>query len=224
MVSDVHYSKKSFHGQDQSKVFDWLYSIVRKEEPDLLLSAGDFGKEATSELFYPILENTHLLMIYGNHDNVELMQALRNQDHSLCWLQDGLIRDYEGLKIVGINGNIAKVKSKAHHKTVEDIQQIISQYANLRKAIDVLITHEAPNLELISRNKTTLGYEVFNKAVERLKPKLHLCGHVHNPSQILKLNNTTLLNLDSSTRHKEYAVAECDEGRVYGIRIVSSEG
>jgi len=187
MVSDIHYGRKPFHGQDQSKAFEWLYDIIDKEKPDLLLSAGDFGDEASLELFCPILESTYLLTIYGNHDDVELIQTLRNRDGSLCWLQDGLIREYKGLKIAGINGNIAKVKKKAHHKTVDEIREIISKYVHLSKTIDVLITHETPKLEQVSRDKMSLGYEVFNEAVERLKPKLYLCGHVHIPSQMLTI-------------------------------------
>jgi len=55
MVSDVHYSRRPFHGLDQSKAFDWLYHIIEKENPDLLLSAGDFGDEASPALFKIIL-------------------------------------------------------------------------------------------------------------------------------------------------------------------------
>jgi len=221
MISDVHYSERPFRGQDQSKVFEWLYEIVKKEKPGLLLSAGDFGPDVTSDLFDPVLESVHLLTIYGNHDNVELIQTLRNRSGAPCWLQDGLIRNCEGLKVAGINGNIAQVKRKVHHKTIEDIHGLISKYAYLGKEIDVLITHEAPKLESISRDKVTLGYEVFNEAVEILKPMLHLCGHVHIPSQILKLNSTTLLNLDSSTRHREYVIAGYETGKLYDVKIVS---
>lgn len=114
MVSDIHYSRKPFHGQDESKAFDWLHGVVEKEKPDLLLSAGDFGDEASPELFHPILESTHLLTIYGNHDNVKLIQTLTNRSGSPCFLQDGLIRNYKGLSIAGISGNIARIKRKIH--------------------------------------------------------------------------------------------------------------
>jgi Icc-related predicted phosphoesterase len=220
MVSDIHYNKKSFHGQDQSKAFDWLYRIVEKEKPDLLLSAGDFGGDSNPELFLPIVRSTYLLTIYGNHDNVELIQTLRNRDGSLCLLQDGLVRSHENLKIAGINGNIARIKRKIHQKTVEEVREIISKYAQLMKTIDVFVTHEAPMHELISREKTTLGHEIFNEAIQEIKPKVHLCGHVHIPSQILRMNNTSLVNLDSSTRHQEYVLAEYKEKEICDIRVI----
>lgn len=222
MVSDIHYSKKPFHGRDQSKAFDWLYSIIGKEKTDLLLSTGDFGDEATLDLFSPVLEKNHLLITNGNHDDVKLIQDIRNKDNSPCWLQDGVIEEYEGLKIAGISGNIARDKRKVHHKTVEEVRRVISKYVHLGKAIDVPITHEPPKHKSINRNKM-LGYGVFNEARERLKPKLHFCGHVHIPSQILEVNRTTVLNLDSSPRHQEYAMAEWDEGKICDIRISSTK-
>jgi len=221
MISDIHYGKKPFYGQDQSKAFEWLYGVIEDEKPDVLLSAGDFGDEASPELFHPILENTYLLTIYGNHDNVKLIQTLRNRNGSPCLLQDGSIRNYDSLKIAGISGNMARIKRKVHHKTVEEVQEIISNYAHHEETIDVLITHEAPKHGLISSGKT-LGNDVFNEAMERLKPKVHFCGHVHIHSQILKLNNTSLINLDSSARHHEYVIAECEEGMIHDMRVISS--
>jgi len=221
MISDIHYSRKPFHGQDQSKAFEWLYGVVEKEEPDLLLSAGDFGEEASLELFNPILENTHFLTIYGNHDNVKLIKTLRNRSGSPCLLPDGFVRSYDGMKIAGINGNVARIKKKVHHKTGEEISEIISKYAH-RGRIDVLITHEAPKHELISRGKM-LGNDVFNEAIERLRPRLYLCGHVHVTSQVVELNNTCLVSLDSGTRHQEYVMAEYGAGQIHGIEIISPE-
>jgi predicted phosphodiesterase len=112
MISDLHYSTKIFHGRNESKVFNWLYNIIEKEKPDLLLCAGDFGKEVTLEMFQPIINQTYLLTIYGNHENIELIKNIKNKDGSYCWLQDGIIREYDRLKIAGINGNIAMKKKK----------------------------------------------------------------------------------------------------------------
>ena len=101
MVSDLHYSSKPFHGMNQSKVFFSLHKIIDEEKPDLLLSAGDFGDEATLEMFQRITKACHFLTIYGNHDNVRLIGALRNSDGSPCWLQDGVRRGYGGLSTAG---------------------------------------------------------------------------------------------------------------------------
>jgi Icc-related predicted phosphoesterase len=163
-------------------------------------------------MFRPIAKACPLLTIYGNHDNVELIGALRNTDGSPCWLQDGAKRAYGGLVIAGISGNIAMTKRKPHHKTVEDVEAVISKYSRIG-TLDILITHEVPEHPLLSRNDRILGHKTFNKAIGKLKPELYLCGHVHIPSVIVRLDVTTLLCLDSSTRHAEYAVVEYKDGK-----------
>jgi len=218
MISDLHYSTKPFHGLDESKSFEWLYGVIENEKPELTLSAGDFGLEADSYLFEPILEKTYLLTVYGNHDNIGLIKSLKNEDGSRCWLQDGVIREYNGLRIAGISGNIAELKRKPHHKTEAEIKQIISSYSG--KRTDILITHEAPEHESISRGRM-LGYRVINEAIHKIKPKLHLCGHVHLKSQILNFDETISVNLDSSARRREYCLAEATDGKIRNIKIKS---
>lgn len=218
MVSDLHYGRKPFRGMDQSRVFTSLYEIISEEKPDLLLSAGDFGDEATLEMFQPITKACHFLTIHGNHDNAELIGALRNSDGSPCWLQDGSRREYEGIAIAGINGNIAMIKRKPHHKTVEEVEAIISKYS-LAGRINILMTHEVPEHPALSRNDRTLGNKIFNDAVKRLRPEFYLCGHVHVPSQIVRFDATTLLCLDSSTRHAEYATVEYKDGELATPKI-----
>jgi len=63
MVSDLHYSTRPFRGRDESKVFEALYRAVQAEKPYLLLSAGDFGEEATEEMFRRILKQTSILSL-----------------------------------------------------------------------------------------------------------------------------------------------------------------
>jgi hypothetical protein len=73
-----------------------------------------------------------------------------------------------GLKIAGISGNIAKIKRKAHHKTMEEIKkqfQII-----LGKELDALITYEALEHGSI-RSRRMLGYRVISEAIKRLLTK-----------------------------------------------------
>jgi len=41
MISDLHYSKGTFHGLDESKSFDWLHGMVEKERPELYHQTKD---------------------------------------------------------------------------------------------------------------------------------------------------------------------------------------
>jgi len=75
MVSDLHYCTRPFNGRDESKVFQALYKAVEYEKTALVLSAGDFGEEATEEMFRLISKQTYFLTTYGNHDNTDLIKS-----------------------------------------------------------------------------------------------------------------------------------------------------
>jgi len=140
MISDVHYSTRPFHGQDQSRVFEWLYATIEREKPSLLISTGDFGEEATLEMSQPILEKIKLSTIYGNHDDLKLIKSLKNYDGSDCWLQDGIIRELDDISIGGISGNIVERKRKPYHKTIDEVKEIIYRYAQSGKVDIFLVT------------------------------------------------------------------------------------
>jgi len=214
MVSDLHYSIKPFKGRDESKVFETFYEVVEDEKPNLVLSAGDFGEEATEKMFRPICKQAYFLAIYGNHDNIGLIKSLRNENGTLCWLSDGNIIEWQSLRIAAINGNVVLRKRKPHHHTPEEVEQLIEAYA-ARGRIDALVTHEAPKHHLLKSS----GYEVLSKAMEVLKPKLYLCGHTHFPSQIIEVDGTTLVSLDSSIKNRSYAIAEFDLDIFHDIEI-----
>jgi len=217
MISDVHYSERPFHGQDQSKVFEWLYKVVEKEKPELLVSAGDFG-EATQEMFQPICAKTKILTVYGNHDNLQLVKSLKNQDGSDCLLQDGVIREFDGIRIAGINGNISDRKRRPHHKTINEVEEIILRYAKSGK-VDILVTHEVPKHPLLGKEKP-FGFDIFNDAVKELSPKIYICGHVHLESQMIQMNETRLINIDSSARQREYAKCIYEKGQFKELELL----
>lgn len=214
MVSDLHYSTKLFHGRDESKVFEILCQAVDAEKPDIVLSAGDFGEETTEEMFRQVFKQRYFLTTYGNHDNTSLIKNLGNEDGSPCWLSDGNIREWQGLRIAAVNGNIALRKRKLHHHTIDEVEQLIEAYSTTGR-IDILVTHEAPEHPLLK----SLGYNVLNKAVEIFRPKIYLCGHIHIPSQIIDINGTLLVSLDSSMKNRNYATVEFDRERFHDIQI-----
>jgi Icc-related predicted phosphoesterase len=167
LISDIHYSLKPFHGIDQSRVLSRLYSAIEEEKPDLLVSAGDLGKEVRLEMLDPIIKSINLLTIYGNHDDVALIKSLRNVDGTSCWIRDGEIIELSGLRVAGISGNIALKRRKIHHKTVEQVRSIVETYAH--KEIDLLVTHEVPKHPSLHKYGKEMGFEVFNEAVEKLR-------------------------------------------------------
>jgi len=87
-------------------------------------------------------KQNYFLTIYGNHESVDLIKSLRNEDGSSCWLS-GNIREWQGLRIEAVNGNIAIRKRKAHCHTIQEGERLVEGYTRSIR-MDMVVTHEAP--------------------------------------------------------------------------------
>ena len=223
-LSDLHYNlpDKPFHGVDESVAFSWLEEVVGAERPDLILSAGDWGVQATPGMFKRILMSAPLYTVYGNHDSHETLKALTNLDLSPCLLEDGRPQTVGGgLRIGGISGNFGSGR-RWHHVGREQFAKLSEQFT--AQGLDIFITHEPPELYSPDR-KMKFGWAEVTRAVEKIGPKLHLCGHFHCDSILAKLGPTVILKLDSSQTRKQYAVADYREGSFREPRLKKlSEG
>ena len=223
-LSDLHYNLpgKPFHGIDESVAFSWVEEVVETEKPDLILSAGDWGVLATPGMFRRILMSALLYTVYGNHDSYETLKAIVNLDQSPCLLEDGRPRVIGGiLRVGGIGGNFGTGR-RWHHMRHEQFSLLAEQLA--ARGLDIFITHEPPELCAPDR-KMKFGWAEVTKAVEKVGPKLHLCGHFHCDSILAELGPTIILKLDSSQTRKQYAVADYREGGFQGLELKKlSEG
>lgn len=67
---------------------------------------------------------------------------------------------------------------------------------------DVLITHGPLFCYLDSVvGDEHVGCEELTKAVQRIKPKLHVCGHIHGGYGVDKVGPTRLVNASTCTEH-----------------------
>ena len=223
-LSDLHYHLpgKPFHEIDESVAFSWLEEVVETEKPDLILSAGDWGVLATPGMFRRILMSASLYTVYGNHDSDETLKAIMNLDLSPCLLKNGRPRVIGGiLRVGGIGGNFG-LGRRWYHVRHEQFPLLTEQLA--ARGLDMFITHEPPELYAPDR-KVRFGWAEVTRAVEKVRPKLHLCGHFHCDSILAKLGPTVILKLDSSQTRKQYAVADYCEGGFQGLELKKlSEG
>ena len=210
-VSDVHFENQVFHGVDESRAWNWLISIIDFHRPDLVLSAGDLGTAVTVEHVDEVLKRCKFYTIYGNHDNVEVLEKTN------ILLKDGEVININGLNIVGINGIISlwtpvkgSVPRKPPHVFLDIAKKVYEKYGN---SIDILLIHEVPNLP-IYRGVLQMDWtkDVVREVVEIVKPKVCLNGHVHRiPYTYYKWKGIHYLRVESSQFQKCYAIIYWDK-------------
>ncbi len=168
-------------------------------EGDILIHAGDFTRRGTMDelrLFDAFLRrqpHPHKFVVSGNHDHC----AQENDGASESLLENAIhLVDASavacGLKIYGspwqpwfMNGAFNLWKKTA----------LREKWDLIPEGIDILITHTPP-YDILDR--TQFGWRVgcgeLRAAVERIAPRLHVFGHIHEAYGRLRKGTTEFVN------------------------------
>lgn len=166
---------------------------------DLVVLAGDitnFGhKEKAKAIVNEILElNKDLLAVPGNcdlHDVVGLLEELEISIHG-----DG--RPIEGIGFFGVGGSNSTPFNTPQEYSEGELERFLNEgYEKIKEQeMKVMISHPPPyNTKL---DKTRAGLHVGSKKVrefiEKIRPNLVLCGHIHEAKGRDKIANSIILN------------------------------
>ncbi len=155
----------------------WLWERWDRERVagvDLVISCGDLP--ATYLEHIVTLANVPLVYVQGNHDTAY-------DDHAPegCVSIDGQLRDFRGLRVMGLGGSI-RYNDEVHGFTEAEMARKAARMALLASAtggVDLVVTH-APlrgygDLDDLPHR----GFEALGRLVERTRPRYLLHGHVH---------------------------------------------
>lgn len=163
------------------------------EGGDLLILAGDYTAKGTSSEYFIFCEwlkaqnYKKKVMIAGNHDMCIYNGNFYFNDEWMgaTWLNDSGC-EYEGLKIwgspwslwfSGINPRCTAFTGNEGH--------LKEKYDKIPYNTDILITHSPPysaldEIENYSTGKIqNVGSVSLAESVRKIKPKLHVFGHIH---------------------------------------------
>ena len=160
---------------------------------DLLIHAGDIssmGYEHEIREFckwYNSLDNyTNKVFIAGNHDwgfqiNTEKVKEILDFYGNITYLQDKEV--LVGEKLVSIYGSPWQPEFynwafNLQRKGVE----LKEKWDNIPNNTDILITH-GPAYGYVDRvigQTEHLGCELLTDRIKEIKPKIHVCGHIHS--------------------------------------------
>ena len=155
----------------------WLYDRwdpARVRGVDLVISCGDLPAVYLEHIV--TLANVPLLYVQGNHDTAYDRHAPEG-----CVSIDGHVRDFHGLRVMGLGGSI-RYNPEVHGFTEAEMGRRAARMALLAQAtggVDLVVTH-APlrgygDLEDLPHR----GFEALDRLVQKARPRYLLHGHVH---------------------------------------------
>ncbi len=166
---------------------------------DMLLHAGDISRMGTVEeiaKFNDWLGTLHYeykIIIAGNHDFLfeEEPQKAKSLITNAIYLENSGV-EIEGLNIWGSPISPWFFDWAFNQKRGEDIKKF---WDKIPENTDILITHGPPmNILDCTTKGQYVGCEELLPAVERIKPKIHLFGHIHEAFGEYKNANTHFIN------------------------------
>ncbi len=171
-----------------------LLRVLHAETPDGLLCVGDWGDpgQISEGVWADLLARVSVLSVFGNHDDLARLAALRNRDGSPVLLAQGERREgfcgppgRGGLAVAGVSGIWAKSHRLPHYVTDEDVAGWAGALApgpppGPGRTVDVLLTHGCP-LGVADRTPAGRpgGQRCFLDLLKAVRPRVHLCGHLH---------------------------------------------
>lgn len=163
-------------------------------EGDLIICAGDIsGRGFKQELinfckWFDQTKYKHKIFIAGNHDFCfqdspeECKKILK--DYNIIYLQDDLYvlgDDYNNsVKIYGSPWQ-PEFYNWAFNLP-RNSQELYQRWNNISDNTDILITHgpSSGHLDKIQGLNENIGCGLLSSRIEKLKPKIHIFGHIHS--------------------------------------------
>ena len=186
-------------------------SLILDLRPNLLLCCGDWGDPGKLKRsdYQWIIDHTYVLTVFGNHDDIELLSSLQNNDKSPILLANGIPRVIDRLKIAGINGIWAKSHRQSWYVTDEEVTVAAKKSGH----VDILITHGCGiGLADAIPGGRRGGQRCFLDAFKLTHPKVYLCGHLHNQQMKDMDDGAIVLNVGRSAKG-DYAVIDIENDK-----------
>ena len=186
-ASDIH---------GDTKLAKSLADMAEKKKVDLVILCGDitFQEKSTDNLIGPFVKkNKKVLLIPGNHETIATTDFLAEM-YDITNLHGYSIK-FNNIGFFGCgSANIGLFRLKE-----DEIFNILKKGNDKLKGVEkrIMVTHVHPKGSIIEKFSNYFeGSSGVKKAVNRLKPDLLLCGHVHEAEGIEdKIGNTRIINV-----------------------------
>ncbi len=185
------------------------------ENIDIYIHAGDFTHvgEYTETIkflrWFSQLECKHRILITGNHEkgwwkNPSLYKS--EVPENVIHLEDDLVQ-LEGLNIYG-SPHTKEFYGWAWPYYNEESADLI--WKRIPDNVDILVTHQPPygvgDLSEFYRKgeDPNVGCKILLSHVERVKPKLHVFGHIHSARGLYKILDWSTIFINAANCNEAY--------------------
>ncbi|MGB3341643.1 MAG: metallophosphoesterase [bacterium] len=186
---------------------------------DLIVIAGDltnFGhdKEARSLLQNIQLYNKNILAIPGNCDHPDVNDTLIKMGVNL----HGITKTINNIAFYGLGGSGKTPFNTPQECNESDISSILGSF-NKENDVrhHVFVSHAPPAKTKLDRTFLTshVGSKTIREFIDRFKPDVVICGHIHEAQGVDELGSTIMINPGPFPKH--YAVIDLLEKITYRL-------
>ena len=193
-VADIHGSQYRLNA---------VLDNIKKYSPDLVIICGDITQFGPGEMATNFLNQIHVetFAIPGNIDTSEVGPAIDNSNAENIDLKRVVKND---ISFVGIGGETVSLTNVITDKGKKrSFDEVINEKT-------VVVTH-VPPYKL--QDKVYIGHHIgsreLKKLVEKYRPQLVLCGHVHEDPGMTMFHDSVIVNCSMGKR-TEGALIEID--------------
>ena len=201
-----------FHGNVEA--FRKASAKAKKIAADVVVVCGDithFGSLQQAEELLSAFDSCPVLFVPGNCDPPALTGSELEYAESI----HGQCRNISNLTFIGLGGSSPSPFDTPFELSEAEIAGLLEQSRRACRTIDtmILVSHPPPRNTKLDRTSTGehVGSFSVREFIERVKPALVLCGHIHEAVGMDKIGRTTIVN-PGPARHGYCAVMEINEG------------
>ncbi len=184
---------------------------------DMVIHSGDctrYGEyEETDEFlkWFNKLDAKHKVLVAGNHDFILQQAGRRNElllnNYGITYLEDSFI-NIENVGIYGcpwspVYGMWAFMKQR-----MDEMDEVWKQVPN-DGSVDILVTH-TPRYgrhDVSVRGNYHVGCEMLGFRIKDIKPKVHVCGHIHECGGKIVEETDGMISLNAALLNEYYKLA-----------------
>ncbi len=200
-ISDIH-----------GKEHEGLYSYLKKNNIDLVIVSGDITNFGPLEFIGEFLNkiSSYGVTVMAIPGNCDPEGAVNEIDKSNAICVHGDVIEHGNIVVYGFGGSnptpfntpgeldedtfYKSIKSVMDSKDIESFKNSVDNFPYGK--VSILLTHSPPYYTETDKieDGSHVGSESVRKIIEEYKPKLALCGHIHEAKAFDMVGDTIVIN------------------------------